>query len=282
MAMKLQGKRGLVTGGGSGLGKALCVQLARAGVRVVVSDIDADAAQATVRDIIEAQGDADALHLDVTDSEHIQSAVAFLEEQGGLDILVNNAGIASTGDLEDSSEEQWRTIIEVNLLSVVNMTRAFLPLLRSADRACVVNIASAAGIVHMPGMISYNVTKAAVIAFSESLRHELYDSRIRVVCVCPSFFKTNILDATLGMTDEDRRIAEDIMSRARIDADDVAKAAIKGIRRSTFMVATHVESRFAYFIRANFPSLYPRVVAATVRHVDRDAAARGLKGDAEP
>jgi NAD(P)-dependent dehydrogenase (short-subunit alcohol dehydrogenase family) len=265
MATQIFGKTVLITGGGSGLGKSLCLQLGREGAHVIVSDIDDETAQSTTREIVDHQGRSETLHLDVTDGESIQAAVKYIEGLGGLDILINNAGIASSGTLENSSEEQWRKIIEINVMSVVNMTRAFLPLLKAAKQAAIVNIASAAGLTQFPGMASYNVTKAAVIALSETLRNEMFGTSVHVVLVCPSFFKTNLLNASLDMTDDEQEYVGKVMSNSRIQVEDVVKAIIRGIRKSRFLILPHRETRFPYYLKSVHPGVYPRFVSLVTK-----------------
>ena len=268
--MKIAGTRALVTGAGSGLGRALSLRLAEAGAEVVVSDKDEAAAGATAQQVLDAGGKAHAMALDITESTGIEAAVEALQQRGGLDILVNNAGIAASGTVEDSSETQWRQILEINLLGTVNVTRAFLPLLQAARKACIVNVASAAALTQLPGLISYNVSKAAVIAFSESLRHEMLDSSVRVVLVCPSFFKTNLLDSALDMTEEQARFVGDLMQRSRVQADDVARTVARAIRMPRFMVITHGRIRFAYWIKRVFPRLYVPLVVRPVQRYARN------------
>lgn len=277
MARRIYGKTVLVTGGGSGLGKNLCLQLARAGARVIVSDINEDTMQATTREIADQQGRSQALYLDVTDGNNIQAAVKHVEALGGLDILINNAGIASSGTLENSTEEQWRKVIEINVMSVVNMTRAFLPLLKASKQATVVNIASAAALTQFPGMVSYNVSKAAVIALSETLRNEMYGTPVQVVLVCPSFFKTNLLDSSLDLTDDERKYVEKLMSTSRIQVEHVAKATIRGIRKSRFLIIPHREAKLPYYLKSVHPAIYPRFVSFVTKTLKRMG-----KGDVFP
>lgn len=277
MAQRIYGETVLVTGGGSGLGKTLCIQLARAGARVIVSDINEEAARATTLEMADQHRRSEALHLDVTDRESIQAAVEHVEGLGGLDILINNAGISASGTLEKSSEEQWQKIIEINVMSVVNMTRAFLPLLKASNQASIVNIASAAGLTQFPGMASYNVTKAAVIALSETLRNEMYGTSVDVVLVCPSFFKTNLLDTSLDLTDDGRKYAEKLMSKSRIQVMDVAKATIRGLRKSRFLIIPHRKTKLAYYLKSVHPAIYPRFVSFVTK-----ASKRMDKDDAYP
>ena len=119
-------------------------------------------------------------------------------EWGGLDLLVNNAGVAGGGRIERCSLEDWQWIFDVNLFGVVRGTRAFVPMLKAQGSGRIVNTASLAGLVHPPGMGSYNAVKAAVVAFSETAAHELAPYGVGCTAVCPSYFRTNLMSSMRG------------------------------------------------------------------------------------
>lgn len=269
-------ERVLITGAGSGLGRALALRFAAAGYRVSVTDRDADSAQATLDAIAAAGGPAGwAARLDVTsDSEFADLATRLQDEWGGIDVLVNNAGVATAGTVVDSPIEQWRWVLDINLLGCVRGCRAVLPAMIAAGRGHVVNVASFAGIANPPAMASYNAAKAAVISLSETLRFELAPHGIGVSVACPSFFKTNLLatsrrDAPLDSADtapQMTRIVERLMDKAALTATDVAEAIFAAVRDRRFLVLPQADDRRRALLKRLSPELYFRVARkATAR-----------------
>lgn len=249
-------QRIVITGGGSGLGRAMALDHARAGWRVAVLDRDADSAAAVGDEIEAAGGKALALGCDVTDVESVgAAATAIRRGWHGLDVLVNNAGIAGSGTVVDTPEEDWRRIMEVNLFGVVNVCRAFLPAMIRAGGGHVVNIASAAGFVSPPGVAAYNVSKAGVISLSETLRVELAPQGIGVSVACPSFFKTNLLEDFSG-SEASRQMALRLMEKSPLDADDVARMVRRGVRKKQFMIVPHAEARAILLLKRMSPDLF--------------------------
>jgi len=249
-------QRIVITGGGSGLGRAMALDHARAGWRVAVLDRDGESAAAVAGEIEADGGKALALSCDVTDTESVAAAAAAIGRGWhGLDVLVNNAGIAGSGTVVDTPEEDWRRILGVNLFGVVNVSRAFVPAMIRAGGGHVVNIASAAGFVSPPGVAAYNVSKAGVISLSETLLVELAPHGIGVSVVCPSFFKTNLLEEFSG-SEESRRLALRLMEKSTLDADDVARIVRRGVRKRHFMIVPHAEARAILLLKRMSPDLF--------------------------
>lgn len=249
-------ERIVITGGGSGLGRALALEYAHAGWRVAVLDRNRDAAERVATEVEGAGGKSLALACDVTEADSVsQAATAIGRGWHGLDVLVNNAGIAGAGIVADTPEEDWRRIMEVNFFGVVTTTRAFLPAMIRARAGHVVNIASAAGFVSAPGMAAYNASKAAVISLSESLRVELSPHRIGVSVACPSFFRTNLLDEFSGSEDA-RQFALKLMEKSPLTAEDVARFIRRGVRKKEFMLVPHAEARRLLLLKRFAPDLF--------------------------
>ena len=177
--------RVLITGAGSGLGLALAQRYARDGARVLCVDLDPARAQAASSGL---PGDGHlAFQADVGDDASIDALKAEVDAAvGGVDVLVNNAGIASGGALLGTDMAEWRRLIEVDLLSVVRGTLAFLPGMVERGRGHVVSTASFAGLAGAPGIMSYGVAKAGVVAFSEQLRAEMHGTGVDVSVLCPA------------------------------------------------------------------------------------------------
>ena len=249
--------RVFITGGASGLGRALALRFARDGARVAIGDVNEARLAETGEEISAAGGEPLALRCDITSDEDVAGAAeAVRNAWGGLDVLVNNAGVAAAGTVLETSMDDWRWMLEINLLGAVRVTRAFLPMMEAAAAGHVINVASAAGIVQSPGMASYNVAKAGMIALSETLRSETAGFGVGVTVVCPSFFTTNLMESYRGPQDGARDLAGRLMSRSRLDADDIADAVVRGYRDEAFFVFGHGEARLAYHFKRLFPDLF--------------------------
>ena len=250
-------KRVFITGGASGLGFALALRFAREGWRVAVADINDERCTTACASIDKAGGESLAVRCDITSDVEVEEAADHVaREWGGLDVLINNAGVASAGTLLDTSMDDWRWMIDINLLGAVRVSRAFLPLMKEASSGHVINIASAAGIVQSPGMASYNVAKAGMIALSETLKNELKPYNIGVTVVCPSFFVTNLLESFKGDDTGAREVANRLMDRSKLTADDIAEATWQGMKNNDFFVFGHSEARLAYHFKRLFPDMF--------------------------
>jgi len=193
MAFELSGQTAIVTGAATGIGEAIARRLAKAGAVVAVADLNLDGAAQVARSI---GGEAFQLQIDIARSASVNAAITqVIERRGQIDVLVNNAGIAGkAAPLWEQSDEDWTSVIAVNLLGVVYCTRAVLPHMRKRKYGRVVNIASIAGKEGNPNMSPYSATKGAVIAFTKSIGKEVATDGICVNAVSPAVIRTHILD----------------------------------------------------------------------------------------
>ncbi len=248
----------LITGAASGLGKALAEE-AMATHQLVLADRQVDSGQQVVDALCAQGGQAVFIPCDVTDAQQITQLASQVKETfGQLDVLINNAGVASQGDLSDSSDAEWSRLINTNLLSVVRVTRACLPLLKKSKSACIVNVASFAALALMPGMSSYNVVKAGVLALSETLRGELANDGIHVVCACPAFFETNLVTSMDGVDDQVKSRIQSWMRSSKYTANDVANLILVAIKKHQFLVLADRKSLWQYRIMRWFPAYFYR------------------------
>lgn len=191
---RLEGRVAVVTGAASGIGAAVARELARAGCRLVV--VDRDPSVGEVAGAVDGRAEV----VDVSDAAAVDALAARVQaELGGAHILVNNAGVTVIGRFEEHSAEDFDRVMRVNLGGVVNGCRAFLPQLRAADEAHLVNLSSVFGIVAIPGQSAYCTSKFAVRGFTEALAEELRGTRVGVTVVHPGGVRTNIVThATRG------------------------------------------------------------------------------------
>jgi 2-hydroxycyclohexanecarboxyl-CoA dehydrogenase len=207
--MKLAGKTALVTGAGSGIGRAIALALAREGCQVGIADIASAAANAVAAEVEALGGKGFALPVDLTRRAKVERmAEDALIRLGQIDVLVNNAGWDRMGLFLDTEEETWERIIAVNLKAVLYVCKAVLPSMVARGTGKVVNIASDAGRVGSSGEAVYSATKGAVIAFSKALAREMARHRITVNTVCPGLTETPLLQSLRDQSPKMERILE--------------------------------------------------------------------------
>lgn len=261
----LAGRVGVVTGAASGIGRATALELAARGADVAICDVDAVGLQETASRIESAGRRVHAQEVDVRQMEQLQAfAHETFEALGQVDILVNNAGIGVAGPLLDVPLEEFRRVVEINLMGVVHGCYAFLPRMRDAGRpAHVVNIASLAGYWSGPAMTSYHATKFGVVGFSESLRAELAKFSIGVTAVCPGVINTPIVQTARmygsAGTEESRQRGIDAFARRNYSPERVAKNIMKAIGRNRALAPISPEAWIGYYIQRLAPWI-PRLL----------------------
>lgn len=246
-----------VTGAGSGLGRAIATRFAAAGADVLVSDVDRTAAETVGKELGQP-----AIELDVTSDAAWQAALDRCQaDWGGLDVLVNNAGVGAGGRFERISIEDWDWIWEINLKGVVRGCRTFVPLFKDQHAGHIVNVASLAGIMNLPAMSSYNVTKAGVISLSETLRLELEPYGVHTTVVCPAYVRTNLGDRLRSPDAGLAVLIDKLMASSPVTAEDIAGQVVDAVARKRFLVLTHPDGRRS----ARLKRLAPRLVDGQVR-----------------
>ena len=257
--------RAVVTGAGSGLGRAFCLELRKRGARLVCADIDEAAAQKTAAEV-----GGTAVRCDVAKIEDVEALAAAADRAlGGVDLVINNAGVAVAGNVGDVPLDDWRWIMGVNLWGVIYGCHVFAPLLRKQGRGHILNVASAAGLLAPPGMAPYNVTKAAVVALSETLGAELKPTGVGVTVLCPTFFQTNIGKNSRAMDGKQRALVEKLMARSKIQAGDVARLALDAAARNELYALPHADGRWMWRLKRWAPDSYATVTAKVVSRLSR-------------
>jgi NADP-dependent 3-hydroxy acid dehydrogenase YdfG len=229
MAGKLEDKVAVVTGASSGIGEATAIALAAEGARIVVTARREERLMDVAACIRERGGQCLPLRLDVTDETQVQQMAARTEaEFGKVDILVNNAGVMLLGPVGGADTEDWRRMVNTNVLGLMYCTHALLPLMERQKSGHIVNISSVAGRTARAGAAVYNATKWAVGAFSEALRQEVYKSGIRVTIIEPGAVTTELLDhITVPRVKADMQAW--VGSLAALTSEDIANSIVYAV-----------------------------------------------------
>jgi NAD(P)-dependent dehydrogenase (short-subunit alcohol dehydrogenase family) len=259
----------VITGAGSGIGRALSLEFARRGARVALSDVDTANAEETAK---LAGDNARAYTLDVADrSAVLAHAEDVADEFGGVNVVVNNAGVALGATVEEMTFEDYDWLMGVNLGGVVNGTKAFLPHLIASGDGHVVNISSVFGFVGVPTQSAYNAAKFAVRGFTEALREEMLIARhpVAVSCVHPGGIKTNIVRNSRSGADDQEKAAQGFERIAKTTPEKAAQTILRGIERKSARILIGPD---AYVIDA-----IPRVLGSAYQRPLAILARRGLK-----
>lgn len=255
--------RAVVTGAGSGLGRALCEELARRQARVLVSDIDEATASETARRVTAAGGEALVQVCDVTLPAQVEALATEVERAwGGVDLLVNNAGMLSAGRVGELPLVEWKHVLDVNLWGVIHGCHVFVPRMRRQGSGHILNIASAAGLMYTPDLAPYNVSKAGVVALSETLYAELRSAGIGVTVACPTFFRTNIANAGHYIDEELRTLGTKLVGSARIGPELVARRVLAAVDGGVPHVLPMADARWGWRFRRLSPGVFLRTLTA--------------------
>ena len=248
----LKGKVVVVTGAASGLGRAMALAFADEGMHVALGDV-ADVSDTFAQ--VEAKGvSAVALRVDVSRQEDVERVAQLVDRDlGGADLVCNNAGVSPLAAAWEGSLGDWQWIVGVNLWGVIHGVRSFVPRLMARGSGHVVNTASVADLISPPGSAAYNVTKHAVVAYSETLHHDLRErgSAVGVSVLCPAYVPTGIADSERNrpanvepsVKTKETLAREQMLKKAvtsgRLSADDVARAVVQAVKDERFYVLTH-------------------------------------------
>jgi len=251
---ELQGKVAVITGAGSGFGRELAILCAAEGMALALTDID-EASLVATRDLLPEDARTLLIGGDIGDPVTMENvANQTFKEFGAAHLLFNNAGVAVAGPIWTSTLEDWKWTLDVNLMGVVHGIRNFVPrMLEQGDECHIVNTASVAGLLSVPGSSSYCVSKHGVVTISECLYHELQlvQAKIGVSVLCPAFVKTGIADSarnrpdelaasnTHPMTKAMDQVMRDAVDKGKISAVEVAQVTMDAVKENRFYILTH-------------------------------------------
>ena len=259
----------VVTGGASGLGRAICEELGRRGARVVVTDLDETGARAVAEAIVAAGGRATAAALDVRDAAAFERILdETIAAQGRLDYLFNNAGLAVAGEAQNLSPDHWRKVLDVNLGGLIQgATAAYSRMVRQGS-GHIVNVASLAGLSGMALGAPYATSKFGAVGLSLTLRAEGADLGVKVSAVCPAYIQTNIFDAGLYAGTDAKTVRSNIPFKF-VAVDDAARAVLRGVERNQAVIVFPFYARVLWWLTRLHPALAVAVNRQTAREFRR-------------
>jgi len=249
----------VITGAAGGFGRALSLALGARGGHLMLSDVNETALAETAR-LARARGAGEVRTLvcDVTKLSDIEALSAAWE--GPIDLVVNNAGVSSGGLIGELSMEDWRWTLEVDLFGVIHGCHVFVPRLKKQGFGHVLNVASSAGLICLPRMGAYNAAKAGVIAVSETLAVELHGTGVGVTVLCPSFFRTDIVNSGRFADEETAKMAAKFMATAR-PVEEVVDATLAAVEKDELYSIPMADARWMWRIKRALPVPFRKLVA---------------------
>ncbi len=275
----VEGARVVITGSSQGIGRALALEAARRGAKVLAAARSDDLLGELAAEARASGLALETVRADVTSPEERRRMTEAAERHfGGADVLVNNAGVGATGHFAECGPERLRTIMEVNFFGLTETTRAFLPLLRRGNRPAVVNVSSIAGKRGIPARSEYSASKFAVQGFSEALRAELAKDGVDVLVVCPGLTQTNF---SRNMLEQKARLRMDHLRG--MTAEEVAVATLRALEEGRDEVCLTLQGRLLVLVGRFFPRVADRIAARRGRALFRDEiAGRSREASQEP
>ena len=261
----------VITGAGSGIGAAFAVELARRGGRVVCSDVDETSARTTAEAIVDSGGAALAACCDVSRVEDVAQLAKVAQDWfgGPPTVVINNAGVGAGGTaIGETDIDDWNWVLGINLWGPIHGCHIFAPILREAGYSGqlggIVNVASAAAFVAAPGMAAYNVSKAGVLSLSETLSAELSGTGVNVTVLCPTFVKTNIVEAG-RISDKSTEMAGRLMRWTGFSPERVARTCLDTLDRGGLYCMPQPDARIGWGIKRLTPTVYTRAAGLSAR-----------------
>lgn len=258
--MDIAGKKTLITGAASGIGRATALAMAERGAKLFLTDINEQGLEGARREIEEKGGEVClSKAIDVSDYEAMRALADEVHSGfGSLDILANIAGVALFSQVEDMTHEQWQRIVNVNLWGPYHGIECFVPeMVRAGKGGHVMTVSSTAGIIGLPWHAAYAGTKHALVGTSEVLRFDLRKHNIGVTVVLPGAVNTGMVQTVVINADEDAcERGRKLFTKITIAPEKVARQIVKAVEKDKFMVITSGDIKLLYFLKRTFPPMY--------------------------
>lgn len=260
-------KNAVVTGAASGFGRALALTLSRrGGWKILIADINRSGMEETLALVRQAGGDGDIFECDVSRPENVQKMAEYaFTEFKKVDLLINNAGVVSCGFTGDIPLQDWHWCVDINFWGMLYGCHSFIPLMKAQGGGHIINVASSAGLFSLMEMGPYNVTKAAVISLSETLRQELVQYNIGVTVSCPMFFNTHLLDNMRYQDPFQNEFAHSAFEHGRLSADDVAEKTIRAYEKNKLYVIPQFTGKYYWVLKRLSPGIFYGVISYLVK-----------------
>ncbi len=256
----------IVTGGGSGIGCALCDDLAARGTIVVAADVNGESAAETGRIISERGGRAYARTVDVSEEPQVSALVKdVVAEHGHFDYMFNHAGINIVADARDLRIEHWRRVIDANLWGVIYGTMAAYAVMTKQGYGHIVNTSSLSGLIPVPNVLPYSTTKHAIVGLTLGLRAEAADLGVKVSVVCPGFVQTGLQQTATVINAEREKVMTGSTLYKRIEAPEAARAILRGVVRNEAVIVFPGYARTIWLLYRLLPSLIAPVQLRMMR-----------------
>ena len=267
-------KRAFITGAASGLGKAFCLELAKDGWTIGMADINVKELEMAAAEVDKAGGKVLLFPLDVSDKEQYKIvAEGFLTQAGGIDLLFNNAGVGDGSVFEEYDLANYEWMVSINQMGVVYGCYYFIPAMKKQGSGHILNTASAAAIGCAPTMGAYNMTKAAVVAISETLYGELMDHHINVSCIQPTYFKTNVIQYARG-GELVKKATQLFIDKSGLDAETVAKEILIRAGKKELYIILPKDARKMWQLKRLAPTWFRKKVKEQFMHAMQKAMRR--------
>jgi NAD(P)-dependent dehydrogenase (short-subunit alcohol dehydrogenase family) len=266
-------KIAIVTGGASGIGKAICIYLAQHGSKVIIADNNLDMAEETAYDI-NTKGDCGkAVQVDVSNPSEIESLINnTASEYGRIDYLFNNAGISVNGEFQDISLEKWKEVFDVNLWGVIYGCWYVYPVMIKQGSGHIINTSSLAGLI--PGGLTstYSASKHAVVGFSLTLRSEAKLYGIKVSTLCPGYLRTNIQETTPNLSDfmnseKNKKMNADMKF---LTPEDCINQIMRGVRRNKGIIVSPIKHKIYWWLHRLWPGFMPNMFVRIIRYMKKN------------
>lgn len=271
----------IVTGAGSGLGRAICVHAGRRGATVVAADIDLTTATETARLVREAGGVGEANQTDVADEAAVSAMVRAVKERyGRIDFIYNNAGAAQNGEFQDISPDGFRKVVDVNFWGVVHGSRAAYPIMTEQGYGTVANVTSLAGLIPGGLMTAYGAAKHAATGFTLNLRSEAKQYGVRVVAVCPGYLETPMHRSAENASDYLVSHDAEYLSKDHgyPTAEDIVAHLVRGVMRNRAVVVSPRMHRLFWWLYRIAPAVVPWAWHVIIRKIKAKEARRAAPG----